>query len=216
MKQHNCPLCQSKKTQLYHADDLREYHKCHFCDYVFVPEAFHLSSREEKARYDLHENYSNDSAYRAFLSQALNPLLTRLPAQAKGLDFGCGPGPTLSIMLEEHGHKVDLFDKFYAQNLSVFNQKYDFITATEVLEHLPKAKYELDRLYSLLKSGGLLVLMSELLSDEINFTDWYYKNDPSHIGFFSEKCLVWLAHCWQAELEIISSRVAVLTKNCLD
>jgi 16S rRNA G1207 methylase RsmC len=36
------------------------------------------------------------------------------------LDFGCGPGPTLSILLAEQGQQVDLYDPFYHDDPSVF------------------------------------------------------------------------------------------------
>ena len=213
MKSHNCPLCSSSKTQLYHADDTRQYRACTVCEFVFVPSVFHLSEVDEKFRYDQHNNDPNDADYRRFLSQVAKPLLERLPKQAKGLDFGCGPGPTLSIMLEEQGYSVDLFDKFYAQNDVVFNCKYDFITATEVLEHLSQPLFELNRLYNMLNPGGMLGIMTEMLSDNTNFVDWYYKNDPTHIGFFSRASLQRLAGTWRAEIETLSSRVILITKT---
>ncbi|MCS5592391.1 MAG: class I SAM-dependent methyltransferase [Gammaproteobacteria bacterium] len=213
MKSHNCPLCSSKKSQLYHTDNIREYHLCLACDFVFVPCIFHLSESDEKARYDQHRNDPNDLSYRKFLSQVSKPLLDRLSIKSKGLDFGCGPGPTLSIMLEEHGYTVDLFDKYYAQNSAVFNRKYDFITATEVLEHLSQPSFELNRLYNMLNPGGVLGIMTEMLSDNTSFVDWYYKNDPTHIGFFSRASLQRLASTWHAEIETLSSRVILITKT---
>ena len=131
-----CPLCQSNKTKIFYKESAREYSLCLNCDFVFVPRIYHLSESEEKARYDSHNNNPKDVRYRQFLSQLLDPLLERILNNSSGLDFGSGPGPTLSLMLEECGHKVDLYDKFYARNDSVFEKKYDFITATEVLEHL--------------------------------------------------------------------------------
>jgi hypothetical protein len=213
MKLHNCPLCLSTKTLLHHTDNSREYHKCSICDFIFVPNAFHLCEAEEKNRYDQHQNNPNDINYRRFLSQVSKPLLERLSEHSYGLDFGCGPGPTLSIMLEEQGCKVDLFDKFFAQNNEVFSRKYDFITATEVLEHLSQPAFELNRLYNMLNSGGVLGIMTEMLSDNASFVDWYYKNDPTHIGFFNRTSLQRLARTWCAEVEILSSRVVLITKT---
>jgi len=182
------------------------------CEFVFVPSAFHLSEVDEKSRYDQHNNDPNDTDYRRFLSQVAKPLLERLPKQAKGLDFGCGPGPTLSVMFEEQGYTVDLFDKFYAQNDAVFHCKYDFIIATEVVEHLSQPAFELSRLCDMLNPSGVLGVMTEMLSDSVSFTDWYYKNDPSHIGFFSRKTFLYLAKLWQLKLTIVSDRVVIFEK----
>ena len=116
-------------------------------------------------------------------------------------------------MLKECGYSVDLYDKFYAKNDIVFENKYDFITASEVVEHLRQPLVELSRLMGLLKSNGVLAIMTQILTPQIDFNQWYYKNDPSHIGFFSEKALSFLAENWQSELYVISERVVVFKKN---
>ena len=72
--------------------------------------------------------------------------MERLEAQSYGLDFGCGPGPTLSLMLEGQGHQLALFDIYYADNPLLLQGSYDFITGTEVVEphtthtHTPSLK----------------------------------------------------------------------------
>jgi 2-polyprenyl-3-methyl-5-hydroxy-6-metoxy-1,4-benzoquinol methylase len=116
-------------------------------------------------------------------------------------------------MLEQYGHSVDLYDKFYARNDFVFDKQYDFITASEVAEHLNQPMVELNRLMGLLKSNGVLAIMTQILTPQIDFNKWYYKNDPSHIGFFSEKALNFLSKKWQAELCVISERVVIFKKN---
>jgi hypothetical protein len=115
-------------------------------------------------------------------------------------------------MLEECGHKIDLYDKFYARNDSVFEKKYDFITATEVLEHLSDPMLEINRLVGLLKNNAYLAIMTQLLTPQIDFSNWYYKNDPSHIGFFSKKTLNYLANYLEIEVFYISERVVFLKK----
>ena len=45
----------------------------------------------------------------------------------------------------------------------------------------------------LLKSNGVLAIMTQILTPQKDFEQWYYKNDPSHIGFFSEKALTLLS-----------------------
>jgi len=208
-----CSLCNSNLTESFHKDSYREYLKCSNCDFVFVPKIYHLSEKDERARYDTHNNNPEDDRYRNFLSQLLNPLQERISKGASGLDFGSGPGPTLSLMLKECGHSVDLYDKFYAKNDIIFEKQYDFITASEVVEHLKQPMIELNRLMDLLKSNGVLAIMTQILTPQIDFNQWYYKNDPSHIGFFSEKALNFLAGNWQAELNVISERVVVFKKN---
>ena len=207
-----CLLCNSNLTESFHKDSHREYFKCSICDFVFVPKIYHLSEKDERARYDTHNNNPEDERYRNFLTQLLNPLQERIHKNASGLDFGSGPGPTLSLMLEEEGHSVDLYDKFYERNDAVFDKQYDFITASEVVEHLSQPLVELSRLMGLIKCDGVLAIMTQILTPQIDFEQWYYKNDPSHIGFFSEKSLNYLAQKWQAELYVISEKVVIVKK----
>jgi len=207
-----CPLCNSNVAESFYRDSYREYLKCGNCDFVFVPKIYHLSEKDERARYDSHNNDPADDRYRNFLSQLLSPLQEKIPKIANGLDFGSGPGPTLSLMLEECGHSVDLYDKFYAKNDVVFENQYDFITASEVVEHLRQPLTELSRLMVLLKSNGVLAIMTHILTPQIDFEQWYYKHDPSHIGFFTENALNYLAEKWQAELYVISERVVIFKK----
>ena len=208
-----CPLCKSISSSKFYKEKSREYLRCLNCDFVFVPSVYHLSESEEKSRYDTHNNDPHDHRYRHFLSQLLVPLLERIPQKSNGLDFGSGPGPTLSLMLEECGHNMDLFDKFYANNISVFEKKYDFITATEVVEHLSEPLTEISRLIEMLNNQGHLAVMTHILTPQIDFNSWYYKNDPSHIGFFTKKSLNFLANYLNIEVYFVSERVVFFQKN---
>ena len=143
-----CPLCQAKDTLKIYTDKDREYRQCQICQLIFVPPNFFLSTDDEKARYDTHQNSPEDLKYRAFLSRLFIPIQDRLAPGSYGLDFGSGPGPTLSVIFEEAGHSMAIYDHFYAQNPAVLDTPYDFITATEVVEHLHHPKQELDRLWT--------------------------------------------------------------------
>ncbi len=208
-----CPLCGAEDTIAYTEDRFRRYRICRGCSLVFVPEQFHVSARQEKARYDLHRNHPDDPGYRAFLSRLFNPLRQRLAEDASGLDFGSGPGPALPAMLRELGYRIDIFDKFYACDESVFNRKYDFITAAEVLEHLCRPGFELCRLYGMLNPGGILGIMTKLVIDRQAFDTWHYKNDKTHICFFSRQTFQWLAGALEAQVEFIGKDVVLLQKK---
>ena len=211
--QSTCPLCSSKNYSLFHKDHLRKYLQCLNCEFIFVPSQYHLSEPEERKRYDTHNNNPEDPRYRQFLSQLTEPLNEIVSSDSYGLDFGCGPGPTLSLMMQEKGHQMDLYDKFYARNQSVFEKSFDFITLTEVLEHLCDPVFELERLASILKSKGILAVMTQTLTKDIDFDSWYYKNDPSHIGFYNDKSLMGLASLLELEITQFSDRVIFFKKS---
>jgi len=208
----HCPLCLGHDSSDYFQDKARAYLQCGDCALVFVPPQYHLSEAREKAEYDLHRNDPFDSGYRNFLARLFEPLRERLPKAAVGLDFGCGPGPTLSLMFQEAGFSVAIYDKFYADNPQLLGQNYDFISASEVVEHLRQPQLELERLYNLLNLNGILGIMTKLVTDQRAFTSWHYKNDLSHICFFSAETFHWLAKHLQARLELIGKDVILLQK----
>lgn len=208
----NCPLCAGAEVADYHRDQRRAYLQCLDCQLVFVPQRFHLSAEQEKAEYDLHENDPQDLGYRSFLNRLAEPLLDRLEPQSQGLDFGCGPGPCLSLMFEERGHRVALYDLYYANYPALLEVQYDFITATEVVEHLARPLVELEKLWRLLKPGGQLAMMTKLVASPEKFANWHYKSDPTHISFFSVATFDYLGQRWGSAPQFIGADVVIFTK----
>lgn len=208
-----CPLCDNPAPEFYGSDRRRHYLRCGRCALIFVPQKFHLSPEDEKAQYDLHENNPDDPGYRAFLGRLFYPLEPRLAPGSRGLDFGSGPGPTLSVMFEEAGHRMAIFDKFYAPDVKILSAAYDFVTATEVVEHLAAPGRELARLWSLVRPGGWLGVMTKLATGADDFAGWHYKNDPTHIAFFSRATFSWQAEQWRARLEFVDKDAILLQKQ---
>jgi SAM-dependent methyltransferase len=206
-----CPLCGSQSSH-YHRDKRREYLQCALCKLVFVPPEFHLSHSAEKAEYDKHQNAANDTGYQRFLQRMAGPMIERIPAHSKGLDFGCGPAPVLAEILRSAGHRVAIYDVYYFPHQTALDGQYDFITATEVVEHLARPMLELERLWQLLAPGGTLGIMTKLVIDAERFTTWHYIRDPTHISFFSRDTLQWVAAQLNANIEFIGSDVVLLNK----
>jgi len=173
--------------------------------------AHHLSRTEEKAEYDLHQNSPDDQGYRDFLSRIFAPMHDRLAAGSKGLDFGSGPGPTLSVMFEEAGYSMTIYDPFYAADETALREHYDFVTVSEVVEHFREPKEDLDRVWSCVKPGGLLGIMTKLTLDVESFASWHYKNDRTHVSFFSKETFKWLANRWNADLTFFGNDVIVIS-----
>lgn len=206
-----CPLC-GGDTAPWFADSTRDYLRCGHCGFVHVPAAQRLSLQAERAYYLTHRNAVDDPGYRAWLSRLATPLLERLQPPASGLDFGCGAEPALAAMLAEAGFEMTLYDPQFAPDASVFTCEWDFVTATEVLEHLHNPAAELERLWSLLRPGGWLAVMTRRVPALAEFERWHYRRDPTHIGFFAEQSFAWLAARWQAGLELLGDDVALLRK----
>jgi len=140
------------------------------------------------------------------------PMVEILPKESSGLDFGSGPGPTLHLMFEEAGHTMQIFDPFFANDPSVFEHQYDFITTTETAEHLYNPLVEFDRLWECLKPLGFLGVMTRRWTKVEKFKNWHYKNDDTHVVFFHEDTFHWLRDRWSAELEIYKRDVVIFRK----
>lgn len=209
----SCPLCGSGDVALFFEDRARSYLRCSLCQLVFVPRLYWLNGEDEKAIYDLHENDAKDPGYRKFLSRLTVPLLEKLDAKQKGLDFGCGPGPALSGMLLEHGHRVALYDPFYANAPGVLQKQYDFICATEVVEHLREPQRQWAALFAMLRAGGWLGIMTKLVRDREAFGSWHYIRDRTHICFYSRDSFLYLAEHFKALISFIGDDVILLQKT---
>lgn len=209
----HCPLCGEGQISPYHRDRRRSYLLCQNCALVFVPPACRVDRETERAEYELHRNAVGDSGYEAFLSRLAEPLAARLPPGARGLDFGCGPAPALAQMLQRQGFRVSLYDSFYHPDAAVLRGEYAFICATEVVEHLHSPGRELARLWSLLAPGGWLGIMTKLVRDREAFAGWHYKNDVTHVCFFSRNTWQWWARQQGATLEFIGADVILLGRD---
>lgn len=207
-----CPLCAAPDPSLFAETHGRTYYECRRCRLVAMAPADHPSATEERARYETHENDPADPGYRAFLDRIASPLIERLPAAAAGLDYGAGPGPALSHMLEEAGHPTAVYDPFFAPDLAALDRTYDFITCTETAEHFHAPGKEFSRLDALLRAGGWLGLMTEVRDESQPFDTWWYTRDPTHVCFYAPDTLRWIAHHFGWELERPHRNVALFRK----
>ncbi len=205
----SCPLCLNTGISSFFRDRFRDYWRCHNCLLVFVPPEQHLSLADEKAIYDLHENNPDDSGYRQFLSRLSVPLTDRLNNHAVGLDYGCGPGPALAAMINEQGFNMAIFDPIYSNHTDLLKLQYDFITCTEVIEHFRNPHAEFERLFTLLNNNGWLGIMTKQIIDTKAFANWHYKNDQTHISFFSRPTFLWLAEKYHCQIEFIHKDVVI-------
>ncbi len=212
MLPHTCPLCGENTADRFFQDARREYLRCRTCRLVFVPPAYYLSPVQERAEYDLHRNHPADQGYRRFLNRLFQPLNQVLAPESQGLDFGCGPGPALAQMFAAAGHTVAVYDPYYEPDASVLADDYDFITASEVLEHLHAPGRVLADLFNALKPMGSLGVMTGLVRDQTAFSKWQYIRDLTHVCFFSEFTFKWIAEKWGARLRLIDDRVVLFTK----
>jgi SAM-dependent methyltransferase len=161
-----------------------------------------------------------------------------------GLDFGCGPGPTLCLLINEAMPKgsvtISNFDIFYHNDQSLLTpvgdpiissstssssdtkstpsiaSGYDFITCTETAEHFFTPLTELTTMNRALKPGGLLALMTEYIPvRQDRFSGWSYIRDPTHVVLFSPATMKWIADHFGWQLMYIDHKSIVIFRKPL-
>ncbi len=208
-----CPLCHSLSTERFLEVEGKPYWRCHRCDLRFLDPARLPSAEEERAHYQHHENDPLDPRYRRFLTRLASPLLARLPPCRDGLDYGCGPGPALAMMLEEAGHRIALYDPLFQPHDEVLGETYDVITCSETAEHFHDPRADFDRLHLLLRPGGWLGLMTCFQTDDDRFANWHYRRDPTHVVFYRETTIRFIAALYGWGCSIPVKDVALFHKS---
>ena len=159
------------------------------------------------------ENKGYVSMHNAFID-LIKPFIPKQPNHA--LDFGCGPVPVLADLLQETGmvKKIDVYDKFFHPECILQADTYDLITCTEVLEHLEDPLKYFTLFKQLLKSDGCLAVTTCFHSNSrIDFLRWWYKNDITHITFYSKHTLRWLATHFNFKLIFLNEKNSALFIN---
>ncbi len=213
----SCPLCLGPDTPLFFSSvgspHERDFHLCQVCDLMFVPARFHLDEEAEVERYRQHNNDPSDEGYREFLSRLMLPLIDRLTNGASGLDYGAGPGPALAIMMRESDFDVRLYDPHFHPDKAALCGAYDFITCSETADHFSRPRAEFDTFERILRPGGWLGIMTGMLDSWSEFPEWYYHRDPTHISFYSEKTMAWMAETYSGEIFSPRPNVTLFAKS---
>lgn len=205
-----CPLCGNAAPFRPLADRWGRHHwLCPGCSLVFTDRAELPDPDRAAARYALHRNGPSDPGYLSFLrraTEAAAPHLSPLAAaaasgdpSARALDYGCGPGPALHVLLVEMGIPCDDWDPCFFPSPPPLD-RYPAVFATEVVEHFLHPARDWRHMLSLVSPGGLLVVMTSFWTDETSFPSWSYANDFTHVSFYHPSTLDWMAEHWNLTL----------------
>ena len=215
-KEVTCRLCDKPAAPLLVETGGRRYHRCRTCDLIFVA-SDQLPDRDLEARtYRLHQNDPCDPRYRAFLARLLDPLALLLRPGMTGLDYGCGPGPTIRPMLAAHGIEVVDYDPIFRPDAAALDRSYDFITCSEVVEHFHVPGVEFARLDGLLRPGGRLAVMTGMVEDPARFAGWWYRRDPTHVAFYSAPAMRWIGQRFGYEVRFVGRTVTLFHKRAAE
>lgn len=181
-----CRVCNSQ-TSLYYTNKNGEYFQCSRCEAIQLHPNFFLDQNKEKERYDKHSDKVEDVGYQNFVSPIVKAVKENFSTHHKGLDFGCGKTAIVQYLLQKEHFSCKGYDPMYFPNNELLNNKYDYITCCEVVEHFYNPQLSFKLLYQLLKEKGSLFLKTNQYNKSIDFSKWWYKNDPTHVIFYTRK-----------------------------
>ncbi len=205
----------------------RIFYRCAGCGYIFAaPEERRLSGEEErsffKGQWEQSPDGGNVGCYPHILSLAQSCGISPV----KALDFGCGNAGLIRT-LRANGIPAYGIDRVPVENdmrpfvFSDFSGlpaiKFDLITAIEVFEHLPDPVAVLEELLARLSPDGFLFMTTALTNRAMAhikyFPHWIYQKDPTHIGFFAERTMEFLARKHGLELQVFGYGDFILDRS---
>lgn len=195
-----CVFCQNDLITPFISDE-KNYFRCEYCGGVFINPGLRLSFENEKDRYLLHNNSLSDVGYISYLDRFWSGFTSFLSESKLNkntffsiLDWGSGPEPCFANFLREKGCMVTIYDPFFSPELPKKGVLFDCITCIEVVEHFFDPILNFILISSYLKEGGFLAVSTHLLpSDKTAFDSWWYRQDSTHVSFYTEKSLQLLA-----------------------
>ncbi len=217
-----CLLC-GHPTQAFHHRGVGsaspgDYRRCRHCGLSMLEADAWLDREEERTYYKTHENRPGDPGYLLHLERLITPLTQAIPAPATGLDWGCGPHPVLADRLRKKGYQMAAWDPAFGPALPAAPADgWDFITCTEVIEHLHEPRASLKAMLHRIRPGGVLAIMTEWLPEPRQFNRWHYRRDPTHVAFYSPNSLRWAAQHFGCTVDLPARGVALFTRSqCSD
>jgi SAM-dependent methyltransferase len=188
---NHCPLCNSGSTVIYKFKKIL-HHQCNNCFGIFVDKK-QIPDREiEILRYKKHNNDIEDYGYREFVSPITSAIMIDFTTNHKGLDFGAGTGPIISKILKDNDFQIKQYDPFFHNFPNLLEKQYDYIACCEVIEHFHDPKKEFSLLKKLLRKNGKLYCMTNIYNENIDFHNWDYKSDITHVFIYHQKTIDWI------------------------
>lgn len=204
----NCPLCNAQLTKK--VDEY--YFICSACGAYVMDSKYYVSFLSEKSKYEEHNNDIHDVRYQKFASPLTEEILEHFEPYHLGLDYGSGTGPVISKILQDKGYNVKLYDPYFHPDESYLNLKYDYIFSCEVFEHFHQPKQEIEKLVNLLKTDGYLLIMTSLYHSKIDFRNWNYRDDQTHVFIYTTKTINYIAEKFNLEIMKQDNRTIILKK----
>ncbi|MEE8484211.1 MAG: class I SAM-dependent methyltransferase [Nitrospinota bacterium] len=210
----NCRICKTPSPVFY--NDSRTFFKCPACTLIFTEEM-----ADEKAANEHYKNQWNN-ADEDFWKQQVDVLISVInkhKTPQRILDFGSGSGE-ITKEFQRRGIDTTPLDPIIHGYLKDqdYAEKFDVVVGVEVIEHLPEIYGELEEIKKVLTDDGIIVFTTGLTNVFIDapdavevFAKWWYKDDPTHVSFFSNRSVFTMAGIAGLKAEVYGEQLFVLS-----
>ncbi len=178
-----------------------------------------VSNREEEAHYKGQWGTAEPGSWESKAKTLLNVVLQYCKPESI-LDFGSGCG-SLSKALNELGVPTTSLEPMIHGYLAdqSYTSKFSAVIGVEVIEHLPDPFAELKELEKVLAPGGVMVFSTLMTNAFVehpqaqdHFKSWWYKDDPTHVGFYCNRALDTLSTLGQYEIDVFADQLFAIRK----
>ncbi len=208
----DCPFC--KNNHLVETTiGLKTYYQCvattdSGCGGFFLHPDYFDTPNEQKKRYSLHTNEltpeNKPNGYRKYLEKFIsNVLQYERKKEEDGnihtlFDYGSGPSPALVMLLEELNMKfvfkndvvIKHWDPFFCPDGDFFEYGADIVFCLEVIEHFEQPLDGFKGLEKACAKNGLIAIQTGLAPKSFDeFKKWWYKEDSTHVSFYTHKSI---------------------------
>jgi len=176
----------------------RVYLQCPRCGLIQLSSHMLPDAITEQRRYLQHRNSAEDPRYVEYQRKFASRTVFRvLEPPAKILEIGSGPTPVLAELLRDAGYSVEIHDPYFFSHPRVFDDTFDGVVAVEVLEHVHYPGQFFDRLARMVIPGGYCCFQTGIQRGTVEeFSGWWYRQDVTHVCFFSERTITYIANQW--------------------
>lgn len=179
----------------------RRYERCPTCDHIQCAAQDLPDHQDERERYEEHQNDLSDPRYREYLQRFIEAgIVPFVPVGAAILDYGSGPTPALTELLTRRGYRAVPYDPFFSPRTTASDTQYQAVVALEVVEHFHSPGEELSRIVAALAKGGVLSVRTGVYDGTGEFLSWWYRRDVTHVSFWTERTIEWIAGRWNLHL----------------
>jgi len=162
-------------------------HECPSCGFSSFVDFLDWSKEDFQNRIYNDDYHLCDKPFEEARPRTLSSWIAPLMGERTLLDFGGGKGK-LSQILRQNGKNASSYDPYYGDPKWP-SDRYDLVSAFEVVEHVPNQAFLFSTMSKLLACNGIIVF-STLLRPDYFLEDWWYGSPRNgHVCFHSDKSL---------------------------